>query len=92
MAWRYDLRGNSKEGGKQRQKQLHIEPRGLLALGMFRQLEFSFTSSEVQQAAGDTGTDIWPSSVHYLHWPLDNISLVKFRRMLWALHVARMSY
>ena len=57
LAWRYELRGNSKEGGKQRQKQLQMEPRGLLALGIIRQLEFNFTSSEVQQAAGDTGIE-----------------------------------
>ena len=42
LAWRYELRGNRKEGGKQRQKQLHIEPRGLLALGMFKQLELNY--------------------------------------------------
>ena len=43
LAWRYDLRGNSQEGCKQRQKQLQMEPRDFLALVMFRQLEFSLT-------------------------------------------------
>jgi len=38
LVWRYDLRGNGQEGGKQKQKQLQMEPRGLLTLGMFRQL------------------------------------------------------
>jgi hypothetical protein len=31
-------------GGKQRQKQLQMEPRDLLALVMFRQLQFNFIS------------------------------------------------
>jgi hypothetical protein len=44
LAWRYELRGNSQEGGKQRQKELQMEPRDLLALVMFRQLQFKFTS------------------------------------------------
>ena len=91
MAWRYELRGNSKEGGKQRQKQLQMKPRGLRALGMFRQLEFSFTS-EVWQAAGDTGIDKCLFYVHFLHCSLSNIPVVKFRRLLLAIHVARMSY
>jgi len=39
LSWRYDLRGNSQEGGKQRQKQLQMEPRDLLALVMFRQIQ-----------------------------------------------------
>ena len=47
MAWRYELRGNSMEGGKQRQKQLHIEPRVLLALGIFRQLELKCSRQQV---------------------------------------------
>jgi len=72
-----------------RQKQLQMEPRGLLALGIFRQLQFNFTSSEVQRAAGDTGIDKWPLSVHYLHCLLN---IVSFRRILWAIHVARISY
>ena len=44
LAYRYDLGGSSEEGDKQRQKQLQMEPRDLLALVMFRQLHFSFTS------------------------------------------------
>ena len=44
LAWWYDLRGNSKGSSKQRQKQLQMEPRDLLALVMFRQLQFNFTS------------------------------------------------
>ena len=44
LGWWYDLRGNSKGGGKQRQKQLQMEPRDLLALAMFKQLQFNFTS------------------------------------------------
>jgi len=44
LAWWYDLRGNSEEGGKQRQKQLQLEPRDLLALVLFRQLQCNFTS------------------------------------------------
>ena len=47
MAWRYDLRGNSKEGVKQRQQQLQMKPRGLLALGMFRQLELKCSRQQV---------------------------------------------
>ena len=39
LGWRYDLSGNSQEGGKQRQKQLQMEPRDLLALVMFRQIQ-----------------------------------------------------
>ena len=59
LSWRYDLCGNSQEGGKQRQKQLQMELRDLLALVMFRQIQFNFPSSEMQQAAGDTGIDKW---------------------------------
>jgi hypothetical protein len=61
LAWLYGLSGNSQEGGKQRQRQLQIELRDLLALGVFRQIQFTFTSPEVWQAAGDTGIDKWPN-------------------------------
>lgn len=44
LSYRYDLGGNSEEGDKQRQKQLQLEPRDLLALVMFRQPQFNFTS------------------------------------------------
>ena len=44
LGWGYDLKGNSKGGSKQRQKQLQMEPRDLLVLVMFRQLQFNFTS------------------------------------------------
>jgi len=44
LAWRYDLCGNSQNGGKQRQKQLQMETRDLLAIVTFRQLELNFTS------------------------------------------------
>ena len=47
LAWRYDLGGNSQEGGKQRQKHLQVNPRDLLALIMLRQLEFNFTSFHI---------------------------------------------
>lgn len=47
LAWRYDLCGNCQEGGKQRQKHLQMESRGLLALVTFRQLEFNFTSFHI---------------------------------------------
>ena len=56
LAWRYDLCGNSQEGGKWRQKQLQMELRDVLALGMFR-LQFKFTSPEVWQASGETRMD-----------------------------------
>jgi len=36
--------GNSGKGGKEREKQLQMEPRDLLALGMFRQLQFNYKS------------------------------------------------
>ena len=61
LAWRYDLCGNSQEGGKWRQKQLQMEQRDVLALGMFRQIQFKFTSPEVRQASGDTRMDKWPN-------------------------------
>ena len=44
LGWCYDFWGNSKGGSKQRQKQLQLEPRDLLAMVMFRQLQFNFTS------------------------------------------------
>ena len=44
LAWRYDLRGNSQDGGKQTQKQLRMEPCDLLVLVTFRQLQFNFIS------------------------------------------------
>ena len=47
LAWRYDLRGNSQQGGKQRQKQLQMESRYLLALIMFRQLQYYFVSFNI---------------------------------------------
>jgi len=47
LGWRYDLRGNSQEGGKQRHKQLQMEPRDLLALVMFRQIQLILHLSTV---------------------------------------------
>jgi len=38
-----------------------MELRDLLALVMFRQIQFNFTSPEVWKAAGDTGIDKWPN-------------------------------
>jgi len=35
LAWRYDLSGNSQEGGKQRQKQLQMEPVAYRGKGVF---------------------------------------------------------
>jgi len=35
LAWRYDVRGNSQEGGKQRHKQLQMEPVAYRGKGVF---------------------------------------------------------
>jgi len=59
LAWRYDLCGNNQQGGKERQKQLQMEPRDLLSLVMFRQIQFNFTSPDVWKAARDTRLDKW---------------------------------
>jgi hypothetical protein len=97
LGWQYDLGGNSQEGGKQRQKQLQMEPRGLLALVMFRQLQFNFTSchSTVLNCSRQQVTPEYRNGamyLHYLHCSHIYTPVVKFRRMLWAIHVARMGY
>ena len=48
LAWRYDLRGNSQAGGKQRQKQLQVVSRDLLALVTFKQQEFNLPLSSLR--------------------------------------------
>jgi hypothetical protein len=91
------LSGNSQEGGKQRHKQLQMEPRDLLALVMFRQIQFNFTSfhSRVLKCSRQQVTPEQRNGVtyrHYLHCSHYNIPVIKFMRMLWSVRVARMSY
>jgi len=91
------LRGNSQEGGEQRQKQLQMEPRDLLTLVTCRRLQFNFTYFHISVLKASS-QQVTPEQrygamyLHYLHCSLNNILVIQSSRILWASHVARMSY